>query len=152
MDIQSNTQQFFNKHEEDVISFDLHPNKLVAATGQMAMKGKSKFIDIFVWEVQSKKVICQLNGFHLRAVQHLKFTPQGDYLLSIGQDDDNSLAVYDWRKSLLLCTAKVDKTNVLGIDALNAQEFITVGSRHVKLWSINGQSVIGRKLSFQNSA
>lgn len=92
------------------------------------MKGKSKFIDIFVWEVKSKKVISQLNGFHLRAVQHLKFTPQGDYLISIGKDDDNSVAVYDWKRSLLICTAKVDKTNVLGLDALGSSEFITVGS------------------------
>lgn len=73
MDVKNNTQSFFNQHEEDLISFDLHPNRRIAATGQMAMKGKSKFIDIFVWEIESKKVLQKINGFHLRAVQHLKF-------------------------------------------------------------------------------
>lgn len=38
------------------------------------MKGKSKFIDIFVWEIRTKKVISQINGFHLRAIRLLKFT------------------------------------------------------------------------------
>lgn len=65
----------------------------------MAMKGKSKFIDIFVWNVETKEVISQINGFHLRAIRLLKFTPDGKYLLSIGEDDDNSLAIYDWERN-----------------------------------------------------
>lgn len=60
------------------------------------MKGKSKFIDIFVWEVESKKVLAQLNGFHLRAIQLIKFSPDGKSLFTFGKDDDNSLAIYDW--------------------------------------------------------
>lgn len=77
------------------------------------MKGKSKFIDIFVWDVETKQVLSQLNGFHLRAVQLLRFSPDGKQLLSFGKDDDNSLAIYDWENKRLICTQKVDKSNVL---------------------------------------
>ena len=59
-------------------------------------------------------------------------------MLSIGEDDDNSLAVYDWQNNWLIASAKVDKTNVLGIDSNGSNEFMTVGSRHVRLWRLNG--------------
>lgn len=32
------------------------------------MKGKSKLIDIFVWDVNTKEVLSNLTGFHLRAI------------------------------------------------------------------------------------
>lgn len=47
----TNTQKFFNLHEEDVVAMAIHPSKQIVATGQMAAKGKSKLIDIFVWNV-----------------------------------------------------------------------------------------------------
>lgn len=68
MEIDSNTQSFFNQHEEDIVSLAFHPNKRVVATGQMAMKGKSKMIDIFVWDIDSKEILSNLKGFHLRAI------------------------------------------------------------------------------------
>ena len=34
----------------------------------MAMKGKSKFIDIFVWDIDTKQALANLTGFHLRAI------------------------------------------------------------------------------------
>ncbi len=116
------------------------------------MKGKAKFIDIFVWNIKTKEVISQINGFHLRAIRHLKFTTDGKYLLSIGEDDDNSLAVYDWKNNKLIATSKVDKNNVLGIDANTPSEFITVGSRHIKIWKMNGCSLKGSQISWPPSA
>ena len=148
----SNTQSFFQAHEEDVVSFDLHPERRIAATGQMAMKGKSKFIDIFVWDIETKKILNQINGFHLRAVRLLKFTQDGKYLLSIGEDDDNSMAVYDWQSNRLIASAKVDKTNVLGIDSNSPSEFMTVGSRHVKVWKLSGCQLKGSQISWPQSA
>ena len=112
------------------------------------MKGKSKFIDIFVWEIESKKVLQKINGFHLRAVQHVKFSKGGEFLITIGQDDDNSVAVYDWRKGRLISTSKVDKSNVLQVDSLSDSEFLTVGSRHIKEWVIKGASLTGKKINF----
>ena len=50
----------------------------------MAAKGKAKVIDIFVWDIESKEVLANLKGFHLRAVQWLCFSPDGSKLLSFG--------------------------------------------------------------------
>jgi hypothetical protein len=51
LDKNSNSQRFFNLHEEDVVSMAIHPNKQIIATGQMAAKGKAKAIDLFVWNL-----------------------------------------------------------------------------------------------------
>lgn len=74
----------------------MHPSRKIAATGQMAQAGKAKCIDIFVWDLETKQVLANFNDFHLRAIVFLKFSPDGTLLLSIGQDDDNSLAIHDW--------------------------------------------------------
>lgn len=148
LDIASNTQTFFNQHEEDIISFAMHPNRDIVATGQMAMKGKAKFIDIFVWRVSDKQSLANLKGFHLRGIQLLKFSPSGTKLLSFGQDDDNSLAVYDWEKGVLLCTSKVDKTNVLECTFLSETQFITSGTKHLKIWNLAGSNVSGKNVSW----
>lgn len=41
-------------HEDDIVSMAVHPKGNIIATGQMAQKGKSKTIDIFVWDVETK--------------------------------------------------------------------------------------------------
>lgn len=143
LDYMSNSQTFFNQHEEDVISFDLHPSRQIAASGQMAMKGKSKMIDIFVWDVNSKKVLANLKGFHIRAIKIVRFSTSGKYLLTFGLDDDHSLAVYDWEQERLICSSKVDKKNVLdSCFLLNSdKKFLSIGSRHCKAWDFNGCNI-----------
>lgn len=53
----------------------------------MAAKGKAKFIDIFVWRMDTLENLAQINGFHRRAIKNLAFSPGGDKLLSLGEDD-----------------------------------------------------------------
>lgn len=84
---QANTQSFFNMHEEDVVALAIHPGRQIVATGQMAAKGKAKMIDIFVWDVQTKEVLARLNNFHRGAIRRLEFSPAGDKLLTIGEDE-----------------------------------------------------------------
>lgn len=62
----------------------------------MAAKGKAKLIDIFIWDVNTQQNIAQINGFHKRAIRNLAFSPNGDKLMSLGEDDFHSMAIYDW--------------------------------------------------------
>ena len=60
--------------------------------------------------------VAQLQGFHRRAVVALCFSPgDGTYLASVGQDNDHSVAIYDWAKEELLATYKGDPNPVLCI-------------------------------------
>ncbi|EGR30797.1 hypothetical protein IMG5_123400 [Ichthyophthirius multifiliis] len=151
--IQDNCRDmFFIKHIEDIVSFDLHPQRTIAATGQMAAKGKAKCIDIFVWDVETNEIKANFNDFHRRAVVLLKFSPNGQLLLSVGQDDDNSLAIYDWQAKRLVTTSQVDKAKVTSAAWKNETEFVTTGFKHVKFWTLSGRnakSVIGKVTSSQ---
>lgn len=138
-------QSFFQMHEEDIISLALHPKLNIVATGQMAKVGKAKTIDVYVWDGETKAILSHMNDFHLRAVNQLGFSPDGSKLLSVGQDDDNSLAIHDWQGKILLTTSKVDKSKVSAVAWKNDQVFVTVGPKHIKFWTLNGRNLTGKR-------
>jgi WD40 repeat protein len=78
----------------------------------------------------------------------LKFSPDGSKLVSFGQDDDNSLAIYDWENSRLICTAKVDKAAVLGCGWKSESEFTSVGQKHIKMWSLTANNCSSKRGSW----
>jgi microtubule-associated protein-like 6 len=58
-------------HQDDVVALAIHPGREIAATGQMAARGKAKMVDVFVWKIDGQQVLAQLTGFHRRAVNCL---------------------------------------------------------------------------------
>lgn len=46
------------------MSMAVHPNNKIVATGQKAAKGKAKLIDLYIWNVETKEVLANLNSFH----------------------------------------------------------------------------------------
>jgi WD40 repeat protein len=121
-----------------VVSLALHPGKDIIATGQMASKGKAKMIDIFVWQISTGQVLAHLNNFHRGAIRKLQFSPAGDKLLSIGEDEKNSVAIYDWASTRVLCSSPVDPDKVMDACWKDETEFATVGLKHVKFFNIQG--------------
>ncbi len=111
----------------------------------MAQAGRAKMIEIYVWDIETKDVLACLKGFHLRAIRHLRFSPNGVYLLSIGEDDNHSLAIYDWVNNRLIATSKVDGSPVTTCEFKSDTEFITCGVKHVKFWSLNGLNLTGTR-------
>ena len=121
----------------------VHPKGNIIATGQMAAKGKAKTIDLYVWNSESKESYCNLNSFHLRAVNQVSFSPDGTKLLSTGQDDNNSLAIHDWNSKTLLCTSNFDKAKVTAVawKPDSNTEFVTAGAKVIKFWTLNGRNL-----------
>jgi WD40 repeat protein len=63
----------------------IHPKMNIVATGQMALGGDSKLIDIFIWDADTKAVLGHINDFHQRSIVWLEFSPDdGIYLLTAG--------------------------------------------------------------------
>ena len=81
-------------HEEDIVWLDVYKDN-TAATGQQTPGGKSKLVEIYVWEIEHRKILACLKGFHLKGVISVKFSPNGKKLLTIGKDNDHSVAIYD---------------------------------------------------------
>ncbi|KRX05725.1 WD40-repeat-containing domain [Pseudocohnilembus persalinus] len=134
-------QTFFQKHKEDIVSMAVHPRGNIVATGQMALAKQQKVVDIYIWDAESKQVLGYINDFHRKAVVWLEFSPDGNMLLTAGQDPDNSIAIYEWQYSRLLATSKVDTQKVNGSSWQDNKNFVTVGNRHVKFWNINGRNL-----------
>lgn len=123
------------------MSLAIHPSKDIIATGQMATKGKGKLIDIFVWRVSTLEVIAHLNNFHRGAVRKLEFSPSGDKLMTIGEDPQNSVAIYDWANQRILCKSPVGTDRVFDACWKDDQEFATVGLKHVQFYKIVGINI-----------
>lgn len=111
----------------------------------MAAKGKAKVIDIFVWSASTQECLARINGFHRRAVRNLAFSPNGDKLLSIGEDDFHSVAIYDWANNRMISNSKVDPDKVFDAQWKDETEFMTVGMKHVKFFTAQGQNLVGNK-------
>ena len=166
LDKKTNKQRYFTNHEEDIVSLCIHPNKYIVATGQMAAKNKAKFIDLYVWNVNNlpektnvlaedrnkcPKGVSNLKGALLRAIRVLKFSPDGKKLLGNGQDDQNSIALWDTsnlNRITLINTVKVDQARVLDAVWVNNEQFVTVGPKHIKYFKINGRNIKTTKGSF----
>ena len=132
-------------HQDDVISLAVHPGKDIAATGQKAARGKSKMVDILVWRISTQEVLARLTGFHRRAVSCLKFSPSGSKLLSIGQDDQHSIAVYDWANQVLLSTARAGSDKVHDASWKSESEFMTVGAKLAQFFTLNGKNIRAKR-------
>ena len=148
MDSKSMVQSFFNKHDEDLVSMDITSDKKYCATGSMPAKGRSRLLDIYVWNVETKEVAAFLTGFHRGAIKVLKFSPSGKYLLSVGRDDNNSLAVYDWMNKIKICDSKVDRTEVFDAAWQDDQSFVTLTKDSIKFWSLKKGSCSATKGSW----
>jgi microtubule-associated protein-like 6 len=134
-------------HEADIVSLDVFKNekRTIAATGAKSKKG-SKLCKIYVWDMATKETLACLEGFHLNAVTWIRFSPNGEKLLTIGADNDNSIAIYDWKRGKLLATAKVDKCGVsCAIWDTSDYKFATCGKRHIKFWEQKGKNLPGKR-------
>ncbi|MGL4948326.1 MAG: hypothetical protein ACRC42_02985, partial [Mycoplasma sp.] len=159
IDKKTNQQKYFTNHEEDIVSLAIHPNGRTVATGQMAAKGKAKLIDLYVWNIDDlpdetnvladdranpPKGVTNWKGSLLRAIRVLQFSPDGKKLLANGQDDYNSIAVYDTSnltKISLIGIVKVDGARVLDAIWRNPAEFVSVGPKHIKFYKVSGRNI-----------
>jgi microtubule-associated protein-like 6 len=101
-------QRFNTDHTDDIIALAMHPSGKFVATGEMGNSPK-----IVVWDTATMQSVQIISGFHKLAVQHLEFSPSGNLLASVGQDADNSVAIYEWASKKKVFSSKVDKNKLL---------------------------------------
>ena len=89
-----------------------------------------------------------MQGFHKRGVPLLAFSGgKGDKLVSVGLDNDFSIAVYAWQENHLIASCKSAKTKVLCVEfGRDDQSVITCGVNHVKFWTIKGSTLKCQKV------
>jgi microtubule-associated protein-like 6 len=99
-DKKNHQQWFFRGHDDDITALDLSPkDRQTVVTGQMGKDPK-----ILVWtskpqgDTRTLQQLCVIHGDHKRAIIGLSFNSTGEYIASMGYDNNRSIAIYKWKK------------------------------------------------------
>eukprot|EP00002_Diphylleia_rotans_P034049 TRINITY_DN7287_c0_g2_i1.p1 TRINITY_DN7287_c0_g2~~TRINITY_DN7287_c0_g2_i1.p1 ORF type:complete len:2704 (-),score=538.32 TRINITY_DN7287_c0_g2_i1:170-8281(-) len=136
----NNQQKHFREHNDDIISLAVHPEGRLIATGQVG-----KLPTICIWDTESMQLVSKIQKFHERGVCCLAFMQNGQGLISVGLDDHNSVAVWEWKSGTLLASGRGHDDKIFGICASQDDSFVTVGVKHIKFWKKMGNSINGKK-------
>lgn len=110
-------QSFFQGHDDDILCLAISKDRRFIATGQTASKASKGKGSVIVWDAAQSRLLCRMDGCHQRAVTSLAFSPDGNQLVSVGQDDNNTHILWEdkgggWSKAIQLATCKGDKAPV----------------------------------------
>lgn len=131
-------------NSDDILCMARHPDKVIFATGEIGKNPK-----VVVWDSANMKALAVLEGFHKKAVTALCFSPCGDFVACVGQDDEHKVAIYEWRTETLLAWYKADREKILGINwSPFSGDLVTTGVKHIKVvkgcWSKEEKIVKGQ--------
>jgi WD40 repeat protein len=137
------TQYFFRGHTDFVVALAVHPNGRIIASGDCGARPL-----ICVWDVESSDWInrslsaclASIRGFHKNGISALAFSSDGEHLASVGEDTNNSIAVFEWQKDSLLpyavCTSGQNRVLCCTFNPY-AFEVVTCGVKHVSFWAFD---------------
>jgi len=138
----SNTQRYFQGHDDDIRCLAMSPCRRLAATGQMG-----KFPVVCVWDTRgdagtSCRELVRIKHGAVRFVVACTFSPDGNKLATLGADNYHTLSIWDWRKEppqLLWERGTMNGTppQVYGVVwSPHIDQVITYGVNHIKFWTI----------------
>lgn len=133
-------QRFFTDHSDQVVCLCLHPDKKLLATAQMGREPK-----IIIWDSETMEAVQTLAGYHKRGVVALRFSRDGDSLVSAGLDDEHSIAVYDWKNGIVSVHCSGGESKVMDVDFRpDGLGLVQCGVNHVKFHELRGRNVVTR--------
>ena len=140
-------QRHFTGHNDDIRCLAQHPvNPNLIVSGQNATivngKGSPPYVCVFDSTDFSKQWTLKLSRDD-RAVRSVCFTGCGKYVVSVSNDDQHSVKLWDWEAGRCLVTAKGDASPIFMVRANHKDktEFVTVGKRHAVFWSWDKDAV-----------
>lgn len=136
VDPNTQKQRYMGAHTDDIISIALLDSTKkkwsFVATGEIGRKPK-----IIIWKSSTMKVIRVIKGAHSRGVCRLAFSDDNKTLASVGRDNENSLALHNWRTGEQLAFMRTGGSKVFGLvfSPKNAAGYVvTCGQRHMNFW------------------
>jgi len=138
-DSKTHTQEHFQGHNDDIVCLAQNPaNPDIIATGQVAtiVDGRATLPHICIWNSVTGES-WTLKNAHKRAVRAIGFSANGQYLASVGNDNDFTVTVWDWQTGARMASEGGEQmpNNILDLVWRNDAEFCTVGKKHCYFWS-----------------
>jgi microtubule-associated protein-like 6 len=143
LDINTNEQKFFNLHIDDITALAVHPDEVTVATGEIGPHPA-----IYIWSTNTMQAMFTLKGCLQKGIVNLGFSKSGDKLVAVAVDVDHMVAVYDTKIGALLGSAKGDAALIVDIKFKSDTEFVSVGPKHYKFWTINNKNLASQKGNF----
>jgi mitogen-activated protein kinase binding protein 1 len=90
---------------------------------------------ILLYEMRTNKLLHTLSG-HKYGILTAMFSPDSQFLISVGHQHDGSIFIWNWRQGRKLGGVKISsKVHSISFDPL-CRFFVTVGPKHVKFWDL----------------
>lgn len=83
-------QRYMIGHDDDIMCLTISQDRRFIATGQIASKASKGKGSIFVWDTLDGRELCRMSKCHLRGIANLAFNKEGNKLVSVGLDDNNT--------------------------------------------------------------
>ncbi|XP_051957235.1 echinoderm microtubule-associated protein-like 6 isoform X1 [Xyrauchen texanus] len=150
--LSAGTQSFYLEHTDDILCLTVnqHPKyQYIIATGQI---GKCVHVNglapsIHVWDAMSKQTLSVLRCSHAKGVGYVNFSATGKLLLSVGVDPEHTITVWRWQEGSKVCSkgGHMDRIFVVEFRPDSDTQFVSVGIKHIKFWTLVGGSLLYKK-------
>lgn len=134
------TQTYFRGHNDDVRCLAQNPidrDWIVSGQNATVVNGRSTAPHVCVWNSAD---LTQVHTLKLpsdaRAVRAVSFSPDGNYIAAVANDDSHTVSIWDWRRGVQLASKEGDRNAIFQIrwnhvrPAQNIYEIVTVGTKH----------------------
>lgn len=149
-DVGAQKQKFFLGHNEDILSQAYHAGTKLCATGQLDPKGKGKPFAC-VWNTDTMEEVARLENFHDRGICGLAFSGDGKQILSVGNDDGHTAALWNIDDAKApIAQGSTNKDDIFGVVVnpyASELEFVSLGKKVVKHFRVEGKVLKGTALS-----
>uniref|UniRef100_A0A8B9KL60 EMAP like 6 n=1 Tax=Astyanax mexicanus TaxID=7994 RepID=A0A8B9KL60_ASTMX len=139
------TQSFYLEHTDDILCLTVnqHPKyKNIIATGQIGTTPS-----IHVWDAMSKQTLSILRCCHAKGVGYVNFSATGKLLVSVGIESEHTITVWRWQEGTKVTSkgGHPDRIFVVEFRPDSDSQFVSVGIKHVKFWTLAGNSLVYKK-------
>uniref|UniRef100_A0A8B9KPU6 EMAP like 6 n=1 Tax=Astyanax mexicanus TaxID=7994 RepID=A0A8B9KPU6_ASTMX len=136
---------FYLEHTDDILCLTVnqHPKyKNIIATGQIGTTPS-----IHVWDAMSKQTLSILRCCHAKGVGYVNFSATGKLLVSVGIESEHTITVWRWQEGTKVTSkgGHPDRIFVVEFRPDSDSQFVSVGIKHVKFWTLAGNSLVYKK-------
>ncbi|XP_033751750.1 cilia- and flagella-associated protein 52-like [Pecten maximus] len=137
--IETKKQQTLMGHSGNVSCLTVSNSGKYIASGQAIHMGFKA--DIIIWDYKKKELYARLK-LHKVKIEALAFSPNDNYLLSLGGQDDGSVVVWNVNTKNSICGERAQlksagNTMAVGYHESNENIFFTCGDRTLRVWDLD---------------
>ncbi|MEQ2271917.1 Echinoderm microtubule-associated protein-like 6, partial [Xenotaenia resolanae] len=95
----------------------------------------------------SKQTLSILRSPHSKGVGYVNFSATGKLLLSVGVEPEHTITVWRWQEGSRVCSkaGHPDRIFVVEFRPDSDSQFVSVGIKHVKFWTLAGGALMYKK-------